>query len=404
MHYSLIGGNSMVIARFHLIRERAMRREQGGQSRNLSAVKCVLLVLPLLLSCSDAKPSGGSAAGSVSASPEQPSPPQKPDNPPAAVEKVGARTFRTTSYDTLWSFVEDDQKQLLGLPSAMAASPDLLFVVDGGLRRVTAFRTTDGSMAWSFGKQGTDEGQFSRPNAISILPDGSVAVSDLDTGRITVISVAGKLLRTLKLPPRYEMDSFCSTDGETFFAALNDGLTAFKRVNKDGSLTPVKELPWPDLNGLASFVLQGEVKAIPGSRDCIVSLLYADGIARWSPAGFVKSARFIEPIPVPALITDTTFKNGVMAEIRTHLAPSVRSATMGLSVTAHTVSVVFGGSSKSGGRLVDEYDVSDLQYRSSIMLPFPVQALTMLDDRTLVVLREVRGYPSLITLRERPSH
>ncbi len=73
-----------------------------------------------------------------------------------------------------------------------------VYVLDGGAYRLTAFDTT-GHHRWSVGRKGHGPGEFESPVGMTWAPDGSLWVIDTDTQRATIISAAGRVLRTRPL-------------------------------------------------------------------------------------------------------------------------------------------------------------------------------------------------------------
>jgi tripartite motif-containing protein 71 len=94
--------------------------------------------------------------------------------------------------------------QFSGDPRGIAIYGGLVFVTDANGYRIEAFDKDTGAFRFSFGSKGSENGRFLGPRGISTTPDGRVVVTDLWGFRLEVFSAAnGQWLRTLfgKPPP-----------------------------------------------------------------------------------------------------------------------------------------------------------------------------------------------------------
>src|SRR5215216_6224220 len=70
------------------------------------------------------------------------------------------RKFEPHGWDTLWTIGGTQGDSLLLNPFLLSASDSAVYLYDAGARRVLAFRATDGTLAWSFGRQGAGPDEF----------------------------------------------------------------------------------------------------------------------------------------------------------------------------------------------------------------------------------------------------
>ena len=73
------------------------------------------------------------------------------------------------------------------------------YVLDGEFHELRAF-AADGSHRWSFGREGEGPGEFVHPVGLTRGPEGHLWVIDPEAQRATVLSDAGELLDTHRLP------------------------------------------------------------------------------------------------------------------------------------------------------------------------------------------------------------
>lgn len=76
-------------------------------------------------------------------------------------------------------------------PEGIALGPDgSVYVADSGNHRVQRF-LPDGTFSGTWGRLGSDQGQFERPSAIGVGPDGAVFVADAQRGRMQRFGAGG---------------------------------------------------------------------------------------------------------------------------------------------------------------------------------------------------------------------
>lgn len=86
-------------------------------------------------------------------------------------------------------------------PSGLALGPKgLLYLTDPGLYRVQAFRQ-DGKPMFSFGKRGSEAGQFETPAGIAVDEGGNMYVADKGNRRVDKFDAFGRFLKSIGNDP-----------------------------------------------------------------------------------------------------------------------------------------------------------------------------------------------------------
>ncbi len=112
----------------------------------------------------------------------------------------------------------------LNAPRGLAVGPEgRVYVCDMGNHRVVVFNP-DGTVAWTWGKRGAEDGEFSSPYAIWVDPAGHVLVADTYNSRIQWFDSDGRFLKKFgeRGPEReqfHEPAGFAYKDGLLFIAS-----------------------------------------------------------------------------------------------------------------------------------------------------------------------------------------
>lgn len=80
-------------------------------------------------------------------------------------------------------------------PGLMVARDSTIYVYDYGDQAVKAF-ALDGTLRWRFGRDGRGPGEFANPLDMQLDREGKLWIADPSTSRVTVVSSAGRLVRT----------------------------------------------------------------------------------------------------------------------------------------------------------------------------------------------------------------
>lgn len=79
-------------------------------------------------------------------------------------------------------------------PTGIAYGNGNIYVADSGNNRVAVF-DKKAAFKFSFGEEGTDEGQFSRPVGICVTKNGNIAVAQVDDSCVQIFTSKGKFIK-----------------------------------------------------------------------------------------------------------------------------------------------------------------------------------------------------------------
>jgi hypothetical protein len=130
----------------------------------------------------------------------------------AAVDTVGDTIVVRTVAGSAWpdtatlvpelsiGVLDGAEEEMFGEVRAIAVSPDgEVFVLDRHVPTVRRFGP-DGAYRGSIGRDGSGPGEFKRPEAMALLPDGRLLVRDPGNARINVYDRDGAVLPSWRLP------------------------------------------------------------------------------------------------------------------------------------------------------------------------------------------------------------
>ncbi|MCI0435667.1 MAG: hypothetical protein L0271_18775, partial [Gemmatimonadetes bacterium] len=185
------------------------------------------------------------------------------------------RRFEEVVIDTVWSrgSVNDT---VIELPLHVRADGDLLLISDVARRGVAALRTADGSTAWTLGRAGRGPGEFRRPSAIEVLPDGRVLVADTEVGRVSILDRTGAYQTEFPLQDAQVTGLCALEDGTLVAVAATDGEN-LSRLSLTGQVLGRHAVPWPELVEAPMLARQFVVATAPDRKECYVALSLGRG-------------------------------------------------------------------------------------------------------------------------------
>ncbi|MFO0428416.1 MAG: hypothetical protein ACK526_17745 [Planctomyces sp.] len=137
-------------------------------------------------------------------------------------------------------------------PVAVTQDPSgYLYVGEyGDKQRIQKF-TSDGEYVTQFGKHGTAEGEFQRPSAV-VWRDGKIYAVDAFNNRIQIFTDTGEFLKVLKLPDdvaplEFPYDLTVTRDGTLF--VIENKASRLTVLNQDGTILGRYGGPARGLNG-----------------------------------------------------------------------------------------------------------------------------------------------------------
>lgn len=186
--------------------------------------------------------------------------------------------------------VDGPDAYLIGSPRSIAVGPDgVIYLLDREIPLVRAY-AADGMFLRDIGREGQGPGEYRRPDAMTVLPDGRILVRDPGNGRIAVFDSDGEYLEQwwirggLSTPRRFYVDTAgCS----------------YAEVLLNGDMPPAE---W--VFGLARYGLDGEIE------DTLAAPTWEYEVAMVSATLGGRSSR--EPVPFTPQVSWTFSPLGYM--------------------------------------------------------------------------------------------
>jgi sugar lactone lactonase YvrE len=305
------------------------------------------------------------------------------------------RRFEDIVIDTVWSRGSLSDT-VIELPLHVRADGDLLLISDVARRGVAALRTADGTTAWTLGRAGRGPGEFRRPSALEVLPDGRVLVADTEVGRVTILDRAGAYLTEFPLEEA-QVSGMCALEDGTLVAVAAADDENISRLSLTGEVLGRHAVPWPELVEAPMLARQLVAATATDRKACYVALSLGRGFTAFDGSRFLFTKDFVERVQAPAVevrvsgsrsnrVTDAQVRNGTIA-------------TRSIAASSDLLYVVFEGSTEDAARIVDVYTRAG-EYDHSFRLPGVVHKLTWSDD-TFYVLSDVNAVPVVTALRIR---
>jgi hypothetical protein len=284
--------------------------------------------------------------------------------------------------------IADPTGRLLTNPLLLAAVGDTAYVYDSGTQELSAI-LAGGNVQWRVGRAGRGPREFSNPVDLQRAPNGTLHVLDSDVSRITIIDPSGRIAamhtveeRLHRIVPRPAGWWGVSLARPELFVTLGgDGRVSGERVAAPADIAPRHML-----------VREPQVAPLPNGG-AVVAFVWSSRVLVLGPDGrMVADLDGPESVPFP--------------EVRSYAISEPRNATVqridpnairgAWQVTANDsmALVLFGGSTRDAGLVVDRFDLRSKRYIDSARLTRPAAALR-LTGSTLVVL-EVDPAPALV--------
>lgn len=316
--------------------------------------------------------------------------------PPQASAEI-KRRFAPVRWDTLWTRGGTEADTFLLYPvGPMAADQKHVYVADAAAFRVVAFRTADGSTAWTAGRRGSGPAEFLSLTAMAVEPSGTLLVADPQNGRLAVVAADGTILRHVPLRHVSYVQSLCALmDGPTLLATL-DADAPIVLVAPDGALVRRVPLPWPDLEEHAPLSRQAYLASGGTHQSCVLALILGRGFSIFRDGRFDQGHPYVEAFDLPEVEVSVS-KQGQTTRRQQQLR-NRRIAALAVAGDSATFAVVFQGETNHAGRLIDVYDIDTGEYLHSYVFTRPVHELARAGG-LYFVLQEHDGYRQLLAMR-----
>jgi hypothetical protein len=300
------------------------------------------------------------------------------------------RRFVVERWDTLWVVGGPRDSTLLN-PFLLAASNSLVFVYDGGARRVVALSARDGTVAWRYGRAGSGPDEFRSVRDLKATGDGGVAVLDPRNNRITVLDRRGMVRRRIPLDQVGHSEQMAPLGRDKFVLLTMLSDSPFVVVDTGGRVLRHASFPWPEYARLDPLARQGVIAA-DGGPTWVFGFSMGDGWI-WFDDVSPRSdlTHYVERTEFP---TVENRQNGEQASSR--IAAYQVCSGCSLSISNSTLYVHFGGS-EAPKRIVDRYDLGSRQYMGSEGLPLEATVVEGAGDRRYVLGEN--PFPILLALK-----
>ena len=297
------------------------------------------------------------------------------------------REVVATAWDTLWSVGGAASDTLLLRPYLLAASGTGVYLYDGGSSQVLSF-TPDGKLRWTFGRKGSGPNEFRGVRDVKVSESGESYLLDPRNARIVRLDTAGRVRTRIPLTTVGHAEQLAVLDGERIVLLTMDPARAFAIVDTAGKVRERFSLPWERFAKLDQIARQGLIVSGRG-REWIFGFSMGDGWFRFDGAAPVRAAGYVEHTEFPKIEN--------LAGGGTKMAEYNACSACSASASGSTLYVHFGGYSRYRESVIDLYDLDDLRYQGSYVLPFKAVAISTVDDRVYALRDD--PYPMLVALR-----
>jgi hypothetical protein len=293
-----------------------------------------------------------------------------PQRSASAFAPPGVRTFLRASWKKT-VVVEGALDSELLRPELIAAHGDAIYVYDYGDYSLKAF-SEDGRLLWIFGRDGKGPGEFVNPTDLRVDRGGAVWLADPANSRVTVVSAAGRLVRTIQTESAIERIVPLAAGAFVGFAYAGD-MPRFTRFDSLGrTIAQLGHPKWMD--SVPSLVSELRVAASPDGRMIAVGSYYSGRLLlmRDSDAS-VRDSRAIEEQAFPRPIQYAPRPNMTVRRVPPEARPIIR----GLTADHEYAYALVVGAHAERGRILDVYRLRDGVYQGSHLLPEKVTAIAM---------------------------
>jgi hypothetical protein len=332
------------------------------------AFACILLLQGMWTACADADASV-----------------RRDDRPPGLERKPPVSPNWTTGMSI--GGVEDDST--LMIIGGILANDAGVYVADIAAKRIAHFNH-DGTMIWTYGREGSGPDEFRDPRDIRLDAHGRVWVLDSRNSRIVILEPTGVVHRRIPLGelPASPFEIIPQPhDGA--IVVVHNPVAPFMEIDSTGALVAQRAFPWPDFQELHPLATQLLTVTDPASDQWVTAFRMGDGLFGFAGSRPHGKGWFAEEIAFPMPVT--TRGDGVTS---TSFNERPVSAARSLTLSPEHLYVLFGGSTEHHRRLVDVYSRTDLSYKSSFLLPEPAINITWYHGG-LYALQE-NPYPELV--------
>lgn len=301
-----------------------------------------------------------------------------------------AVSMRQTSSVRTWLTPLELERTITGapndellVPANLSALPNGEFAVfDFGSMELRAF-STSGEPRWRVGRKGAGPGEFRNAMDVEWRADGKLAVLDMANRRITTVSPAGRIVRTI--PIRLSSPRIVPLPDTTIFAlAAQDTSSIWFAVSSNGD--SVRRVLAPFVLH-ASHAMERESFSAPLTNGAVVTYRWSDKIALLDSTGAVRRVvAGIEHVDFPGTRA-YPLKVGKFTGLSYRVSPDAIPGALSVATHGDEVWVLFGGATGQSGRIIDIYNSTSGNYLGTHLLPVAAIELAVLSDGRVAALR-----------------
>lgn len=297
---------------------------------------------------------------------------------PASVQPNG-RMFAKGAWVEV-ARVSDDGGRLLTNPIMLAAHGDTAFVYDAGTQDVVALQKR-GNVLWRVGRAGKGPREFSNPVDVQFAPNGTLHVLDSDVSRITILDQRGRVIDMRRIAEPFHRIVPRRSGWWAVSLGRSELLVA---VDSNGRSVAGRAVAAPaDIAGRHMLVREPFVAPTPNGGAVVAFVWSSRLIVIGADGNIVADLEGPERVPFAA-VRSYAIETPQKATVQ-RIDPKAHGGAVQLAANDSMALVVFGGSSKNRGRLVDRFDLRTRRYVDSALLPRQPAAIRIVGN-TLVAL------------------
>jgi len=308
-----------------------------------------------------------------------------------------SRVFRRSTWELLWRIGGIQGDTVLVTPTNLYLAGGRLLVLDPGGPKVLAFNKA-GSLAWSFGRQGSGPGELRNPVGIAVQASGDVMIADAELSRFALVDTLGRLIRTIAFQGFSGVTGICSISSSKTAVMSYESTAPLLVLSEDGSARARADHPFKALRGLPPQLQSAVLTEYAPASNCVIALQQGDGMGVLDSAGHLIAAwPYIESVPASTSPDRTRLDYNIPKQEAPYGTKAARSA----SVSDTFAYVVFGGTSQYGGRVIDVYNLRRSAYQFSLLPPADIRSIAALvrSRDTVFVYHGINGVPVVSAYR-----
>lgn len=274
-------------------------------------------------------------------------------------------------------------------PSRISVNSRGVYLLDYYPRTVRHYRH-DGSLGWTFGRQGSGPDEFSDPRDLKVDTQGRVWVLDPANNRIMVLSPEGRVAwRTPLAGVNGSPREFVPLAGgnSVIIADSREG-PPLVHLDSAGVVSRARPFPWSGFSRLEYLATQLVAAQNASTGDWAMGFRVGDGFFSYTREEQGRRGWFVEHVAFPEVIVT---KSGNTTSWRHKERPV--DAAISVTLSPERVYVLFGGTTRQRGRLVDSYSLRTGAYVDTYALPHGASEIAWHDGGLYTLAN--RPYPEL---------